>query len=181
MSSETPVLLISRRAVLRGAALLVGVAALAPRRLFAAEPSGGLAKATVDSLERGKLVYVSPLLASGKESRCHGEVWYFWDKDAVVIATATKGWKTRAVTSGKDKARIWVGDFGPFSEAGEKLKTAPSFTAHASVDTDSATFERLLASYGTRYPDEWGKWKPRFESSYADGSRVVVRYSPVAG
>src|SRR5262245_61364737 len=181
MSSELPAFHVSRRAVLRGAALLVGAAALAPRRLFAAEATGGLSRATVDALERGKLVYVSPLLASGKESRCHGEVWYFWDKDAVVIATATKGWKIRAVKGGRNQARIWVGDFGPFSEAGDKLKSAPSFTARAGVDTDPATFERLLASYSTRYPDEWSKWKPRFESSYKDGSRSVIRYTPISG
>ena len=181
MSSEIPVFPVSRRAVLRGAALLVGTAAFAPRRLFAAEASGALPKPTVEALERGKLVYVSPLLASGKESRCHGEVWYFWDKDAVVIATATKGWKTRAVKGGKDQARLWVGDFGPFSEAGDKLKTAPSFNARASIDTDAATFARLLASYGSRYPDEWDKWKPRFESSYKDGSRSVIRYTPISG
>src|SRR5262245_16279069 len=130
MPNEIPELHWTRRAVLRGAALAVGVAALAPRRLFAADPAFALPKATVDALTRSKLVYVSPLLASGKESRCHGEVWYFWDKDAVVIATATKGWKTRAVKGGKDRAKLWVGDFGEFSDAGEKLATAPSFTAH---------------------------------------------------
>ena len=150
MANEIPALHWTRRAVLRGGALLVGAAALAPRRLFAAEPSFALPKATADALAKSPLVYVSPLLASGKQSSCHAEVWYFWDKDAVVIGTATDRWKTKAVKSGKDKARIWVGEYG---------SSAPSFTAHASVDKDPATFARLLAAYATRYPEEWeSKW-----------------------
>ena len=112
MANEIPALSWTRRAVLRGGALLVGAVALAPRRLFAAEPSFALPKATADALAKSPLVYVSPLLASGKQSSCHKEVWYFWDKDAVVIGTATDRWKTKAVKSGKDKARIWVGAYG---------------------------------------------------------------------
>jgi hypothetical protein len=165
--------------LLGGAALALGALALWPRRLHAADAKFELPAAAVDTLGKGKLVYVSPLKSDGRESRCHGEVWYFFDRGAVVIATATKGWKTRAVKGGKDKARIWAGDFGPYSEASEKLRGAPTFLARAAVDTDAATFERLLASYATRYPDEWSKWKPRFESSYKDGSRTVIRYTPI--
>lgn len=170
---------VTRRALLSGAALALGAFALLPRRLRAADAKFELGAPALDALEKGRLVYVSPLKADGRESRCHGEVWYFWDKDAVVIATATRGWKTRAVTGGKDKARVWVGDFGPYSEAGEKLRGAPTFLANAAVDADRASFERLLASYAVRYADEWAKWKPRFESSYKDGSRTVIRYTPI--
>jgi hypothetical protein len=172
MANEIPLLHWTRRAVLRGGALLVGAVALAPRRLFAAEPSFALPRATADALAKSPLVHVSPLLASGKQSSCHAEVWYFWDKDAVVIGTATDRWKTKAVKSGRDKARIWVGEYG---------SSAPSFTAKATIDSDPATFARLLAAYATRYPDEWeSKWKARFESSYKDGSRSVIRYTPIS-
>jgi hypothetical protein len=170
---------LTRRALLQGGAIALGAVALLPRALRAADAKFELAKPALDALEKSRLVYVSPLRADGRESRCHGEVWYFWDRGAVVIGTATKGWKVRAVRGGKDKARLWVGDFGSYSGAGEKLRGAPTFLASAALDTDPATFERLLASYATRYPDEWGKWKPRFESSHADGSRSVVRYTPI--
>jgi len=171
---------VTRRALLRAGALALGVAALAPRRLFAADAPFQLAPATVEALQASKLVYVSPLKRDGNESQCHGEVWYFWDRDAVVIGTATKGWKCRALRAGNDRARIWVGDFGPYQKAREKVRAAPGFSARAALDPDPATFQRLLASYGVRYPDEWSKWKPRFESSYADGSRSVVRYTPIS-
>ncbi len=172
MPNEISELSWTRRAVLRGGALLVGGVVLAPRRLFAAEPRFALPKATADALAKSPLVYVSPLLASGKQSSCHAEVWFFWDRDAVVIGTATDRWKTKAVKSGKDKARLWVGEYGA---------SAPSFTAKAAIDSDPATFARLLAAYATRYPDEWeSKWKARFESSYKDGSRSVIRYTPIS-
>jgi len=170
---------VTRRALLRTGALALGVAALAPRRLFAADAPFQLPAATVEALRASKLVYVSPLKRDGNESQCHGEVWYFWDRDAVVIGTATKGWKSRTLHAGNDRAHIWVGDFGPYQKAREKVRAAPSFAARGALDPDPATFQRLLASYGSRYPDEWGKWKPRFESSYADGSRSVIRYTPI--
>jgi len=163
----------TRRAVLRGAAVLAGAAAFAPRRLFAADAPYALPKATADALAKSPLVYVSPLLASGKQSACHKEVWYFVDRGAVVIGTATDRWKTVAVKKGRDKARLWVGEYGA---------SAPTFLAQAEIDKDPATFARLLAAYATRYPDEWdSKWKARFESSYKDGSRTVIRYTPISG
>jgi hypothetical protein len=170
---------LTRRALLRGGVLALGAIALLPRLLRADTAKFELPQGAQDALAKGKLVYVSPLKSDGREGRCHAEVWYFFDRGAVVIATATTGWKTRAVVGGKDKARIWAGDFGSYSGAKEKLKSAPTFLASAAIDREQATFERLLASYSTRYPDEWGKWKPRFEASHADGSRTVIRYTPI--
>jgi len=166
---------LSRRELLVGSALALGAAALWPRIARSSEGPAWLPAA-----KTSPLVYVSPLLADGKESRCHGEVWFFVDGSDVVLATATKTWKARAIAAGRDRARIWVGDFGPYQKSQEKVKAAPSFVARASIEKDRAVFDRLLAAYALKYPDEWEKWKPRFESSYADGTRVVVRYSPIA-
>jgi hypothetical protein len=170
VASAEPAGGLTRRALLAGAGLALGALALLPRRLRAADAKFQVGQTTLDALAKAKLVHVSPLKADGHESRCHAEVWYFWDTDAVVIGTATSGWKVRAPKGGKDKARIWVGDYG---------SSAPTFLAKATIDADPATFDRLLASYAVRYADEWGKWKPRFESSYKDGSRTVVRYTPI--
>jgi hypothetical protein len=172
---------VTRRELLVSGSAALAAAALLPRALRAHEGHDHfeLSQAAKDALGKGKLVYVSPLKKDGTESRCHGEVWYFFDEGTVVIATATKGWKVRSAMAGSARARIWVGDFGPYSGAKEKLAAAPTFLAQATIDREPFTFERLLASYGTKYPEEWGKWKPRFESSHADGSRTVVRYTPI--
>jgi hypothetical protein len=166
---------LSRRELLLAGACALGAAAFWPRRAFAQADAAFLAAA-----KSSPLVYVSPLLANGSESRCHGEVWFFMDGGDVVLATATKTWKARALELGRDRARVWVGDFGPYSKTPEKVKTAPNIVAKASHDKDPAVFARLLAAYAVKYPDEWAKWKPRFESGNADGSRIVIRYSPVS-
>ena len=140
-------------------------------------PSEGARRALASS----PLVYVSPLRSDGRESRCHGEVWFFEDAGDVVIGTGRDRWKGRAVAAGLDRARVWVGDFGPVSRAGDRYRAAPTFLTRASLDTDPATFERLLARFASKYADEWGKWGPRFEKSYADGSRILIRYAPIAG
>jgi len=137
-----------------------------------------LPEATRNALETSPLVYVSPLLAGGAESSCHGEVWFFVDEGSVVIVTAADGWKAKAVRQGRGEARLWVGDFGPVGRAGDRYRKAPNFVADAEIISDRATFDRLLESFAKRYPDGWGKWKPRFEKGFADGSRVMIRYSP---
>ena len=80
-----------------------------------------------------------------------------------------------------DGARIWVGDYGPWKKllgGGETFRKAPSFDARAAAVKAPALLERLLASYTKKYPAEIGKWRDRFTEGYADGSRVLIRYTP---
>jgi len=172
MSSDRFELELSRRELLVAGACALGAAVFWPRGVRAAGESAWL-----EAAAKSPLVYVSPLQKNGGESRCHGEVWFFIDGGDIVLASATKTWKVRAIQTGRDRARVWVGDFGPYAKAAEKLASAPSFVARATIDKDRAVFDRLLAAYAVKYADEWGKWKPRFESSYADGSRLVIRYA----
>lgn len=171
-----------RRDLLKGASAGLALAAWPLRGFSEAAPAPRLEpdRATREALGSSPLVYISPLRSDGSESRCHGEVWFFEDAGDVVIGTDPGRWKGRAVAAGLDRARIWVGDFGRVTRAGERFREAPTFVAKASLDPDPATFGRLLARFATKYADEWGKWGPRFERSYADGSRVLIRYRPVA-
>lgn len=173
--------LLTRRELVWGAGLALGALWLPPRRARSHEGHDGYhpPQATLDALESSTFVYVSPLHPGGKESRCHGEVWYFADGGDAVLATGKDTWKARALRKGWDRARLWVGDFGPVSRAGERYRDAPSFEARAELDTDEAVFERLLAAFARKYPDEWDRWEPRFRKSYGDGSRILIRYRPV--
>lgn len=169
---------LTRRDFVLGGALAVGTLALWPRRAAAA-PGYALPEATRQALASSPLVYVSPLRRSGAESRCHGEVWFCVDEGAVLIATASDRWKARAVRSGHDRARLWVGDFGSVQSAGDRYRKAPTFVARAELVPERPVFDRLMAAFGQRYAKEWGKWEPRFAQGYADGSRVVIRYTPI--
>jgi hypothetical protein len=164
--------LITRRAFLGGSA----AALLAPLALArAAELEGALAKSG--------LVYVSPLLSDGRESTCHGEVWFGWVDGSVLVITGKERWKSRALGKGLDGARIWVGDHGPWKKMlgrNEAFREALHFDARAAlVKGDPALVDRLLAIYAEKYPEEIGKWRDKMRTGYADGSRVLVRYTPV--
>jgi hypothetical protein len=169
---------VTRRGLLIGSGALAGAWLLAPRVLHAAD-GFTLAPATVEALRTSPLVYVSPLLRSGAESRCHGEVWFFLDRGGVVIFTDRERWKARAVANGNDRARIWVGDFGPVGRAGDRYREAPSFEARAEIETRVDVFGRLMSTFAVRYADGWEKWQPRFQKGFEDGSRVMIRYTPI--
>ena len=170
---------LTRRELLGTALAGAGLWLLDPPLAAAAE-APGLGADLVAQLEKSPLVYVSPLKKDGAESRCHGEVWFAWDQGSVFLATAKDSWKARALVGGLERARIWVADFGRihWNESG-KLATAPHFEARARVDPDPAAFARVAPIYARKYPDEWAsKWKARFEQGLADGSRVLIRYTP---
>lgn len=152
--------------------------ALGPRLAARAAAPSDLDRA----LESSGLVYVSPLLADGRESRCHGEVWFAWLDGSVVIVTAREGWKARAVQRGLDRARLWVGDHGSWKRMlgkSDEFRQAPAFEARAAIVKDGALLERVLASFERKYPEEIGRWRDRMRAGYADGSRVLVGYRPV--
>ena len=165
--------LIDRRTFLLASA----AAALAPRLARAAAPSG------LDSaLETSGLVYVSPLLSDGRESRCHGEVWFAWLDGAAVIITASDRWKARAVARGLDRARLWVGDRGTWKKLighDEGFRQAPSFDARAAISKDPALLDRTLATFERKYPKEIGRFRDPMRQGVADGSRVLIQYTRI--
>ncbi|MCU0670627.1 MAG: hypothetical protein MUF70_14955 [Myxococcota bacterium] len=107
---------IDRRTFLGGAA----IALLAPGRVHAQERSSTsprILAAATELLEKSPYAYISPLKKDGAESTCHGEVWFAWIDDAVVVNTRRGTWKVKALEQGLDRARIWVGDHGRWSRS----------------------------------------------------------------
>jgi hypothetical protein len=109
-------------------------------------------------------------------------VWYAWLDGAVVVNTAPKTWKARALKRGLDRARIWVGDYGTWKRAlgrNEDFRKAPSFDAKATVTRNAALLDRLLAVFDEKYPDEIGEWRDKMRDGFFDGSRLLIRYTPI--
>ena len=171
MFESTP---LCRRQFLEGTVALSG-ALLLPVRRSAADGAALSAAAS-------PLIYLSPIRSDGEQSACQAEVWFGSDDQDLFIVTAEDGWKSQAVKRGLDRARIWVGDFGPWKSSNDRYKSAPNFLAKVAfvAKDDSATIERVLAMMGKKYPKQWGKWEPRFRKGLSDGSRVMLRYRPVA-
>ena len=133
------------------------------------------------ALTKSKLVYISPLKANGNESACHAEVWFGWLDGSVVINTSPERWKARAVKQGLERARIWVGDFGPWKRMlgkNERFRKGPRFDAKAEIVKDDALIDGLPKEYDEKYPEEIASWRDKMRKGYFDGSRVLIRYTP---
>ena len=133
-------------------------------------------------LAESPFAYISPLKSDGKESQCHAELWYAWIDDAVVVTVATDRWKATALRKGLDRARVWVGDHGVwktwYGGHNEAFRAAPSFEARGERVRDTDLLERLLAIYEKKYPAEIAQWREPMRTGNADGSRIVIRYTP---
>jgi hypothetical protein len=176
---------IHRRGFLRGALALLAwpLAARAEKIETDSGKSAALTPETLLALTSSPYVYVSPLGADGRESTCHGEVWYGWIDGAVVVTTGTATWKARSLAKGRDRARIWVGDYGRWKSltgTREDFRAGPSFVARASRSEDPDLLDRLLAIFEAKYPDEIGRWRDRMRRGHASGERVLIRYEPRA-
>ncbi|MEM7001053.1 MAG: hypothetical protein AAF529_09710 [Pseudomonadota bacterium] len=152
-----------RRTLLQSAALLPLTAAL---------PQWGSASA------ESPLIYLSPVKSDGNLSRCQAEVWYVGHEDNFYVVTDASAWRARAVGNGLTKARVWVGDVGMWRRSNGKYLKLPSMITNASLVNDALAHAELLAQFGTKYSAEWGTWGPRFKNGLADGSRVMLKYSP---
>lgn len=147
-----------------------------------ARAESALPPATLRALETSPYVYISPLRSDGSESRCHGEVWYGWIDDSIVVNTAPDRWKATAIAKGLDRARIWVGDYGRWKKltgTNEKFRAGPSFEARAEVAKSPGLIDVLLAQYDVKYPDEIASWRDKMKHGVTDGTRVLLRYRPV--
>ena len=109
-------------------------------------------------------------------------MWYSWIKGSVVLITAKETWKARSLAKGLDRARIWVGDYGRWKQffgRNEDFRAGPSFEARATAVRDAELLDRLLASYEIKYPEEVADWRDKMRSGFHDGTRVLIRYTPI--
>ena len=97
------------------------------------------------------------------------EIWFMWDQGAVWVASPSTTWRAKRLQAGRTAARIAVGS-----------KDGPTFTAKGSFVRDPAAYERLFTTFAKKYPEGWPKYEARFREGLQDGSRVLMRYQPVA-
>ena len=129
-------------------------------------------------LTTSKLIYLTPLKSDGAESRCKAEIWFAYHDGACFVVTPPDAWRAQAVTQGLTKARIWVGEFGIWTDADDAFRQAPELMATASIETDAGVQAAVLEAMGGKYGDDgWRRWGPRFREGLSDGSRVMIRYA----
>lgn len=133
-----------------------------------------------DALAESKLIYLTPFRSDGKESKCQAEVWFVTDNTDVYVVTATDTWRARAAKQGLSKTKIWAGDVGVWSKSNRKYRQLPSFDAHSSLITDKVEHNRILEIFASKYSLGWFIWGSRFKDGLKDGSRVMLKYQPLA-
>lgn len=173
---------LSRRDFVRGAAALSGAVLLPASVAWPGDPAFRLSVDAQAAIEKSNLIYITPIKSDGNESACHAEVWFYADGADLLVVTKQELWRSQAVKRGLDRARIWVGDFGVWKRSKGAYRTAPTFLAQVEhISSDAEAVERTLEGMAVKYADEgWSTYGPLFKEGLADGSRVLLRYRPVA-
>ena len=166
--------MLTRRRLL-GVAGSITAAGLVPRGVRALD---GLPEASRAALIASDLIYLTPIKSNGDESSCHAEVWFAFDGTDLFLCTSSDAWRARALASGLNSARLWVGEFGLWTKSAGKFREGAELIATGAVESDPAGIEHGLDLLGAKYPVQWVIWGPRFRNGIADGSRVMLRYRP---
>lgn len=148
--------------------LLLGFAITCWTTLDRPSFAGGLTPELVRALESSPYVYIATQRKDGAFGT-PAEIWFMYDQGAVWMASPTSAWRAKRIRAGRATARIAAG-----------TKDGPTFTATGSFVRDPAAYERLYAAYAKKYPQGWPKYEARFRDGLKDGSRVLMRYQPVA-
>ncbi len=132
-----------------------------------------------EALKATNLIYLSPIKSNGEESRCQAEVWFASSGTDMYVCTKSNTWRARAQRQGLDKARVWVGDLGVWTNTNGRYKSLPSVDTKVDLIEDKADLERILDLFGDKYSPRWLIWGRRFRNGLEDGSRIMLRYRPV--
>ena len=131
-------------------------------------------------LTNSQLIYLTPIKSDGEESACKGEVWFLYDGESdIYVVTQNEAWRANAIRQGLQSARIWVGEFGVWTRAGDSYRSAPELMLSGEVVTDPEVHVNVLKKMGGKYTAEWDAWGPRFRDGLADNSRVMLHYTIV--
>jgi len=174
---------IARRRLLAGAGRVAGLLAVLPlaaRFAGGCDASLGGAAHAADAppsvvtpeqerlLRESEFVYISSTRKDGTLSR-KAEIWFTWQDGAVWVGTGPESWRAKRIRWKRPMATIWIG--GP---------EGPSIRARGEFVSDPKRYDMLCTAYSAKYPARWPRWEASFREGLANGSRVLVRYVPVA-
>ena len=129
-----------------------------PRALTTAE-SRELADATY--------IYLSSTRKDGSLSK-PAEIWFQVIDGAIYVGTRPDSWRAKRLGWGRDGAKIWIGK-----------RNGPFLRATGAFVKDPALYQRFCDGLAAKYPKTWPRYEKGFREGLPDGSRVLIRYTPV--
>jgi hypothetical protein len=118
------------------------------------------------ALDEAKYIYVQSERASGQLSK-PAEIWFMAAGDDVYVGTRPDSYRVKRIKAGRTRARVAIGS-----------ADGPAYEATASLSTDQAMEQRLLADFAKKYPDGWKTHAENFTKGFETGERVLVKYTP---
>ena len=138
---------LTRRSALTGGMALFISASTYPWRARAATSPAAIA-----ALDKSQLVYLSPIVSGGRDSRCQAEVWFVHHDRAVFVCTQASAWRAEALRRGFTRARLWIGEFGVWTRADERYRSAPYLEVGGRQVDDPAVHAAVLPVFGRTAP-----------------------------
>lgn len=150
-------------------ALITILNALLLVSLFPTPSGAGLPAATEDALKTATYVYISSTRKDGSLGEA-AEIWFLYHQGSVYVGSRPASWRVRRIKWGRPQATIWVGK-----------RDGPSFMAAGAIVNDAEAQALMLKTFAEKYPEGWKRHESSFREGFKDGSRVLIRYTPVDG
>lgn len=151
-------------------ALRRGTLALLAALLLAGGPApadaAGLSPAMQKQLGETKYVYIQSQRKDGSFGQ-PAEIWFFLHEGAVYVGSKKTSWRARRILKGHTAAKVHA--FMP---------SGPSFDAVGQIIESQETWKLLFDAFAKKYPEGWPTYEKDFRQGAADGTRVLIRYSP---
>jgi hypothetical protein len=120
-------------------------------------------------LQEKRFIYISSTRKDGNLSK-PAEMWFLYHQGAVYVASNADSWRVRRIKWNRPRAKIWVGK-----------PDGPAFMAAGAFVKDPETEQLMMKTYAEKYPGGWERYERRFRDGFKDGSRVLIKYTPIDG
>lgn len=133
-----------------------------------AASAAAISAETEELLKKSEYVYISSTRKDGTLGK-PAEIWFHYHDGAVWVGTRPESWRVKRIRWGRPAAKIWVGK-----------PDGPSFAATGEIVDDDEAEALLMKTFAEKYPAGWKSHAENFRKGFADGNRVLVKYTPVA-
>jgi hypothetical protein len=148
-------------------AVTLAVGFLVDHQRPASADAGVLTEAQGELLGNSRYVYISSQRKDGSFGS-PAEIWYLFHDGAVWVGTPPKSWRARRIKAGRPDAKIAIGKID-----------GPSFRAKGEIVKDTKVEELLFTTFANKYSEGWPRHEQSFRSGFKDGSRILIKYTPV--